>query len=92
MARTKHKSITIEFPVEETGNPIPALDRLTVRIDDAAHLLSVSRAAVYRLLGSGEIEASKSGQKTMVIVASLKAFIERNRVEIRSARPAAGER
>ena len=46
-----------------------------------------SRAALYRLLASGEIEASKSGHKRMVIVASLKAFIERNRVQIPSAKP-----
>ena len=87
MARGKPKTVTIEVAVQDAGNPIPALDRLTVRVDDAAHLLSVSRAALYRLLASGEIEASKSGHKTMVIVASLKAFIERNRVQIPSAKP-----
>ena len=47
----------------------------------------MSRAEIYRLLGSGEIEASKSGNKTMVIVTSLMAFVERNRVEVRSAKP-----
>ena len=87
MARGKPKTVTIEVAVQDAGNPIPALDRLTVRVDDAAHLLSVSRAALYRLLASGEIEASKSGHKTMVIVASLEAFIERNRVQITSAKP-----
>ena len=87
MAKEKRKSITIELPAEQEGNPIRPLDRITVRVDDAAHLLSVSRAAIYRLLGSGEIEASKSGHKTMVIVTSLMAFVERNRVEVRSAKP-----
>ena len=82
MARGRPRRVT----VEEAGNPIPPLDRLTVRVMDAAHLLSVSRAAVYRLAG-GEIEAAKSGQKTMIIVSSIREFIERNRVDVRSARP-----
>ena len=77
-----------EVPLPDVHDaPIAPLDRLAVRVPEAAQLLSISRAAVYRLLGSGEIEAAKSGQKTMVIVASLKAFIERSRVHVNSARP-----
>jgi excisionase family DNA binding protein len=87
MSTAQRRSFTIEVPLEEAGNPIPPLDRLTVRVPEAAQLLSISRAAVYRLLSSGEIEASKSGQKTLVIVASIKAFVERNRVAVSLARP-----
>ena len=89
MSGNKRKSITIELPPEERSNPIPPLERLTVRVPEAAHLLSVSRAAVYRLLSSGEIEASKSGQKTLVHVSSIKAFIARHRVAVTSAAPPA---
>lgn len=70
----------IELEAEEPTNSIPPLERLTVRVPEAAQLLSVSRAALYRLLNAGEIEASKSGQKTLVHVASIRAFIERHRV------------
>jgi excisionase family DNA binding protein len=70
----------------EAAAAVALLDRLTVRVPEAAQLLSISRAAVYRLLSGGEIEAAKSGQKTMVIVASIKAFVERNRVAVQSAR------
>jgi excisionase family DNA binding protein len=72
---------------DEAPPTVALLDRLTVRVPEAAQLLSISRAAVYRLLSSGEIEAAKSGQKTMVIVSSIKAFVERNRVTVQSAHP-----
>ena len=85
MPVAKPRGITIDLPVEEAGNPIPPLERLTVRVPEAAHLLSVSRAALYRLLSSGEIEASKNGQKTLVHVASLREFVQRHRVTISSA-------
>jgi excisionase family DNA binding protein len=91
MAAAKRRTITVELESEETGNSIPPLERLTVRVPEAAQLLSVSRAALYRLLNSGEIEASKSGQKTLIHVASIRAFIERHRVAARSASPQQGE-
>lgn len=70
----------IEAPEDDRGNPIPPLERLTVRVPDAARLLSISRAALYRLLADGELEVAKNGQKTLVIVASIKAFVDRSRV------------
>ncbi len=82
MRARKPRTLTIELPVQAREDALPLLDRLTVRVPDAAQILSISRAAVYRLLSAGEIEASKSGQKTLIIVDSLKAFIERNRVAV----------
>lgn len=83
----RRKSITIELPIAEAVDVIPPLERITVRVSEAAQLLSVSRAALYRLLNEGEIEASKSGQKTLIHVSSIKAFVERHRVAITSAAP-----
>ena len=80
------KGIVDRLPGRQPEPPIPPLDRLTVRVPEAAQLLSMSRAALYRLLASGEIEASKSGQKTLVHVASIKAFVERNRSAWQSQR------
>lgn len=60
------------------------IERLTVRIPEAAQMLSISRAAFYRLLSAGEIEAIKSGASTLVIVASVKAYVERSRVQAKS--------
>lgn len=90
MNARKPRTLIVELPVEARDNVLPLLDRLTVRVPDASQILSISRAAVYRLLSAGEIESSKSGQKTLIIVESLKAFIERNRVAAtpdRSRRP-----
>ena len=80
MRARKTRKLVIEVPEEDRANPIPPLERLTVRVPDAAQLLSISRAALYRLIASGELEVAKNGQKTLVIVASIKAFVERCRV------------
>ena len=88
MSARKPRTLMIEVPVHPREDALPLLERLTVRVPDAAQILSISRAAVYRLLNEGEIEASKSGQKTLIIVESLKGFIERNR---RSLGPRRGE-
>lgn len=76
----KTRKLVIEVPEDDRANSIPPLERLTVRVPDAARLLSISRAALYRLIASGELEVAKNGQKTLVIVASIKAFVERCRV------------
>ena len=60
------------------------VEPLTMRVPEAARLLSVSRSSLYRLMSDGEIEIAKSGHKTLIIVASLKAFIERHRVQVDS--------
>ena len=77
----------VALPIAEPDHVIPPLERLTVRVPEAAQLLSMSRAALYRLLASGEIEASKSGQKTLIHVSSLKAFVERHRCTTAIAEP-----
>ncbi len=57
------------------------VEPLTMRIPEAVRFLSISRSSFYRLLSNGEIEFAKSGRKTLVIIKSLKEYIERNRVE-----------
>ncbi len=61
--------------------------RITVRVPEAARMLSISRAAFYRLLNAGDIEAAKSGHSILVIVTSLDAYVERNLVRIASGIP-----
>lgn len=63
---------------------VGTVEKLTVRVPEAARMLSISRAAIYRLLSRGEIEAIKSGQSTLIIVESVRAFVARSRVETRS--------
>jgi excisionase family DNA binding protein len=52
---------------------------LTVRVADAAGLLGIGKTKIYELIGAREIEIIKLGRATLIIRASLEAFIERQR-------------
>jgi excisionase family DNA binding protein len=52
---------------------------LTVRVAEAARLLGIGKTKIYELIGAREIEIIKLGRATLVIRASLEAFIERQR-------------
>jgi hypothetical protein len=49
---------------------------LTVTIPDAVRISGLSRSEIYRRLGAGDIEARKSGSRTLIIWPSLKAYID----------------
>jgi len=49
--------------------------RLLVSIPDAAALLSISRAACYRLVSTGQIQSIKIGKLRRVPVSALQDFI-----------------
>lgn len=48
-------------------------------LDDAANALGVSRKHIQRLVNSGELDSLKSGARTLVVVASIDSYVERNR-------------
>ncbi len=52
---------------------------ITVRIRRAVELTGIGRSKLYELVAAGEIDVVKVGSSTLVIFASLKAFIERRR-------------
>ncbi|MBD3760591.1 helix-turn-helix domain-containing protein [Rhizorhabdus sp.] len=58
---------------------------LTVRVADAARLLGIGKTKIYELIGAQEIEIIKLGRATLVIRASLEAFIERQRGAVAAA-------
>jgi len=62
-----------ELAQEVPGEPI------TVRIRRAVELTGIGRSKLYELIAAGEIDVVKVGSSTLVIFASLKAFIERRR-------------
>ncbi|HEX5185053.1 MAG TPA: helix-turn-helix domain-containing protein [Allosphingosinicella sp.] len=62
----------------EPRRPAP-LDPISVRIPEAVRLTGLSRSRLYELIGSGEIEFVKVGASTLVLVESLRAFIDRKR-------------
>jgi excisionase family DNA binding protein len=57
----------------------PPMEPISVRVPEALRLTGLSRSRLYELLGSGEIEFVKVGASTLVLVESLRAFIERRR-------------
>lgn len=58
---------------------------LTVRVTEAARLLGIGKTKIYELIGAREIEIIKLGRATLVIRASLEAFIERQREAVVAA-------
>lgn len=52
---------------------------LTVSIKTAAAMLGIGRSTLYGFLDAGEIETVKVGRRRLVVVASLRAFVESKR-------------
>jgi predicted DNA-binding transcriptional regulator AlpA len=57
----------------------PPDERLTVRIPTAMNMLGLSRARFYKLMDSGEVETIKVGRARLVILQSLRDFVNRQR-------------
>jgi excisionase family DNA binding protein len=49
---------------------------LTVTVPEAVRLSGLSRSELYRQLSAGHIRARKSGSRTLILWASLKAHVE----------------
>lgn len=60
-------------PPKPTKEPDP----ITVRVPTALQMLGQSRSKFYMLLADGEFEIIKVGRCTLVVVASLHGFVER---------------
>jgi hypothetical protein len=58
------------------ANTIGSAQPLTVTIPDAVRLSGLSRSEIYRRLTAGDIQARKSGCRTLIVWNSLKAHIE----------------
>ncbi|WP_157219156.1 helix-turn-helix domain-containing protein [Flavisphingomonas formosensis] len=52
---------------------------LSVRIPEACRLTGIGRSKLYQLIKAGEIEIIKVGAMTLVPMAGLAAFIDRQR-------------
>jgi excisionase family DNA binding protein len=58
--------------------PAP-IQPITVRIPMAVKMTGIGRSKLYELISAGEITAIKVGSSRLVIVESLKDFVERQR-------------
>jgi hypothetical protein len=63
-------------PYYDTDQTISGAQPLTLTIHEAVRLSGLSRSEIYRRLSRGDIQARKSGCRTLIIWASLKAHIE----------------
>lgn len=57
----------------------PPLEPISVRIPQAVALTGLSRSRVYELMKSGDVEYVKVGNSTLILMDSLRSFIERRR-------------
>lgn len=52
------------------------IEPIVLGVKDAADFIGLSRSRLYELIGEQKIEARKLGSRTVVPVASLRAFVE----------------
>ncbi|MGE5562465.1 MAG: helix-turn-helix domain-containing protein [Bacillota bacterium] len=62
-------------PGTETGVGEP----ISVKIPEAVRLTGISRSRIYELMRSGDIEFAKVGSSTLILVESLRSFIQSHR-------------
>lgn len=52
------------------------MEPIVLGVKDAANFIGLSRSRVYELIADNQIEARKLGARTVVPVASLRAYVE----------------
>ena len=57
--------------------PVP--EPISVRIPEAVRLTGLSRSRIYELMKSGDIEFVKVGSSTLILVESLRCFLQSRR-------------
>lgn len=58
---------------------LPRSEPISVRIPEAVRLTGLSRSRVYELMKSGDIEFVKVGNSTLILMESLRAFLDSRR-------------
>jgi excisionase family DNA binding protein len=53
---------------------------ISVKIPEAVRLTGLSRSRIYELMRSGDIEYAKVGSSTLILLDSLRSFIQGRRV------------
>ena len=51
------------------------LEPLAFRIDDAKRLIGCGTTRIYQLIGSGALDARKSGNRTVILAESLRHYV-----------------
>ena len=53
------------------------MEPITVTIDDACDIIGIGRSKLYEMVRTGELRAVKVGGRSLIVVASIRAAIER---------------
>lgn len=68
------------FPAESVLSSSPlAIEPISMRIPEACRFTGLSRSTLYLLIARNQIEVVKMGAATLVLTASLRALIEKQR-------------
>lgn len=60
--------------MDTTGNVV-SIEPLALNVRSAAAYIGVGRTKIFELIAEGKIDARKAGTRTLVTVASLKAYL-----------------
>jgi hypothetical protein len=87
-----HERSTARAPQQSLGpddalHQLPPLDTITVRISVAVRISGIGRTKLYELIRDGRIETIKVGTATLVLIDSLRGFLDSLR---RKQPPSAG--
>jgi excisionase family DNA binding protein len=63
---------------------VVVMDKLLLRPEEAAEVLSIGRSRLYELLGSGELASVRIGTSRRVPAQELVSYVERLREETRT--------
>jgi excisionase family DNA binding protein len=66
--------------MSDRHNPA-ATEPISVKIREAVRLTGLSRSRIYELMRSGDIQFAKVGSSTLILVESLRLFIDAHRVD-----------
>ena len=61
--------------------PLPLLDKVALRIPEAAHLSGLSRSTLYALISGGKLRSVKAGGRRLILRADLEAYFAQLRQE-----------
>lgn len=70
--------LDLPFGIRRMAAP-RAIEPLTVTVADALRITGIGRTKLYELIGTGDLATAKIGRRTLVMVDSLRALIDRGR-------------
>jgi excisionase family DNA binding protein len=78
--RARQAEDRADAPRMERPVPLPqpsrAIEPLTLSIKDTGRVLGLGRSTIYRLIGDGQLETIKVGNRTLIKTASIRSLVD----------------